>query len=86
VYLDLFVVAPQQAAADHLTTISSDVYRLRPDAGWGGQDVVPGFVGERFRTTIGHPAAAATLWDGCVLTRLSGSLRPEQMSRDLTKE
>ena len=41
------------------------------------------FAGTDTRQRIGHPQLCGQLWDGCVLTKLSGSLSPAQMADDL---
>ncbi len=84
VHLDLFVIADQQAVSDRLKTVCSDAYRWNTRAGIANfEQYFGGFVGAHFSITIGHPAAKAELWDGCVVTRLGADLGPEQMTEDI---
>jgi hypothetical protein len=85
VYLELFVIAEKQADCRKLTLEISDRYRLGEIAGVNpsGKGFLPGFVGETYRQNIGHPKAKEQMWDGCVLSKLSGTLTPDDMAEDI---
>lgn len=85
VYLELFVVADKQARCDALTLEVSDTYRSQKTSrrGSSGQTVHAGFGGKTYKQRIGHPDAASVLWDGCVLSKLCGTLEPKLMRQDI---
>jgi len=87
VYLELFVAAQQgvedaggNLSLDFCDTCSLGDYRSR----WLSRDKTDrGFETPAFHRWVGHPEAQDRLWNGCVLSRLSGSLKPEDMSADI---
>ena len=85
VYLELFVVAEKQARCDALTLEVSDTYRSQKTSrrGSSGQTVRAGFGGKTYKQHIGHPDAESVLWDGCVVSKLCGTLEPKQMRQDI---
>jgi hypothetical protein len=87
-YLELFVAAEQRASAPGtpLRADFCDHYRYRGDLGRNyedGSQSVAGFQSESFGADIGHPAAMRELWDGCCLTKLTGTFSPDDMSSDI---
>ena len=86
VYLELLVIADRQAACKRLTLDVSDIYRLQQMKVQRvyQTDPLPGFVGKTYQQAIGHPDAREQMWDGCILSRFSGTLTPMQMSEDIT--
>ncbi len=85
VYLELYVIADRQAACDVLTLEVSDAYRFRAERKSSHSDLVSPstFGGETYRQNIGHSDAAEFMWDGCVVSKLCGTLKPEQMGEDI---
>jgi len=86
VYLELYVIAERQAACEKLTLEVADTYD-RPRRGkrtLSPENTDPGFLGRAHRQGVGHPAAAEQFWDGCVLSKLCGTLTPKAMDRDIT--
>jgi hypothetical protein len=86
VYLELFVVADKQARCDALILEVSDTYHTQKKTsqrGSSGETVHAGFGGEMYNQSIGHQDAASVLWDGCVVSKLCGTLEPKQMRQDI---
>jgi len=85
VYLELFVIADEQATCDVLTLEVSDSYRFRKERKVSISDrIVPSdFAGQTYRQNIGHADAAKFMWDGCILSKLCATLKPKQMDEDL---
>ena len=85
VYLELYVIADKRAACDVLTLEVSDSYRHRKErkASYSDQIVPSEFVGKIHRQNIGHSDATKFMWDGCVVSKLCGTLKPEQMGKDV---
>ena len=84
--LELFVVGPSRAKAGKLKT--EFCQRLRTESGWrfklGSGWSGPGiFDAEQVGVAIGHPEIVPLLWDGCVLTKLSGYLNARRQTDDL---
>jgi len=77
--VDLAVVAENQAKADGFETIGCDVLQPLPEH----PAVFQGRVSELMARLGENPSL---LWDGCVITRLRGTLQPEDMDRDITFE
>ena len=77
--VDLAVVADNQAKADGFETIGCDVLQPLPEHPAVFQGRVSGLTAR-----LGENPSL--LWDGCVITRLRGTLRPEEMDRDITFE
>ncbi|MHC4740765.1 MAG: DUF2330 domain-containing protein, partial [Planctomycetota bacterium] len=84
VYLELYVIAEKQVHGANMSVEVSDTFDFDLDAkgAIGDKEPLSGFVGSTYRQHIGHPDAAAHLWDGCMITRLEGMLGPEQMKED----
>lgn len=75
--LDLFIIGEAMAQAEGL-----DVWRceslLHETFQWDGP--IDQYKGESTRLRLGHPQITSLLWDGAVLTHLSGSLAPRVMT------
>ena len=87
-YLELFVAAEQRASTPGtpLHAEFCDLYRYREHLRRAYEDPsrsLAGFHSETSGANIGHPAALHKLWDGCCLTKLTGTLRPDNMSSDI---
>ncbi|MHC4714758.1 MAG: DUF2330 domain-containing protein [Planctomycetota bacterium] len=85
--LDLYVVADGRARARGLGRDFSDILSgpqtvdnefSPPEETWLH------FTMQESGRAVGHPELAKFLWNGCVFTRLSGSLRPDEMDKDVT--
>jgi len=76
--LDLFIIGEERAQATGL-----DVWRceslVHETFQWDGP--IDQYAGESTRLRLGHPQITSLLWDGAVLTHLSGSLAPEEMAK-----
>ena len=85
VYLELYVIADEQATCDVLTLEVSDSYRFRKERKVSFSDrIVPfDFAGKTYKQNIGHADAAKFMWDGCIVSKLCGTLKPKQMDKDL---
>ena len=88
VYLELFVIADKQARCDKLTLEVSDKYNLEISArkNLSVEGFLPGFIGNTYHQNIGHPKAKEQVWDGCVLSKLCGTLEPDDMAKDIILE
>jgi hypothetical protein len=74
---ELFVVSEERAGHPYLETEFCDRY---VPSGSGDEAHARGVTHTQ---NLGHPALKSLLWNGCVLTKLSGHLTPEQMGEDL---
>jgi hypothetical protein len=85
VYLELYVIADEQATCDALTLEVSDEYHFRKERKSSYSDrIVPSdFTGKTFKQNIGHSDAAKFMLDGCVVSKLCGTLKPTQMDEDV---
>jgi hypothetical protein len=84
VRLELVVIADGRARTRRLRAILAD--RFQPaDLKEGAGTLLPEpyFVSESRRHLVGHPDVAGLMWTGCVLTRLAGEIRPDQMDQDI---
>lgn len=88
VYLELYVIADKQATCDVLTLEVSDEYRFREErkALYSDRIIPSDFTGRAYKQNIGHSDAAEFMWDGCVLSKLCGTLKPDQMAEDMVLE
>lgn len=85
VYLELFVIADKQARCKGLDLELSDQYHFLEKA-WRnpvGKEFSAGFIGKTHHQNIGHPITDKYMWDGCVLSKLCGTLKPGQMDKDI---
>lgn len=81
--VELVVVSDRQASAEPMQLIAADRYRLEPE-----EEAQYGRWGACYRAAetglvIGHPDVVSRMWDGCVVTKLTGELSGEQMGRDM---
>jgi hypothetical protein len=88
VYLELFVISNKQAECERLSLELCDRYHFSAEArrDYLSKQFVPGFLGKKYNQHIGHPDAKKQMWDGCVLSKLCGTLNPSQMSHDIVLE
>ncbi len=89
VYLELFVVAEGTASQDRLALEIADQLVPSEEVFDDGGLMPPrggapgGFKGGTYFLYVEHPDAASTMWDGCTISKLTGTLSPEQMTPDL---
>ncbi|MFO7900687.1 MAG: DUF2330 domain-containing protein [Planctomycetota bacterium] len=87
--LELTVVGDAGARCPALDTVLTDTFSLEqmsdPPGGEGGVEHRPEFAycGRRFGRWIAQEALFPVFWHGCVVTQLSGELRPREMRHDL---
>ena len=82
---ELFVLGDQRANSRLLKTEFCDKYNQATRTNFGSSEpaTTPYFAAATSRQNIGYPDIFNLMWDGCVLTKLSGTLNPEQMADDL---
>jgi hypothetical protein len=90
VNLDLFVIAEAQAVAKgyRLKKRYCNIFDYKAIPSWGRNTSVTdyGFVGRKYfgrNREIGHPDAVKIMWNGSVLTKLVGKVKPKSMKKDM---
>ncbi len=85
-HLELYVIADQVASGEPLQPIVIDKFDMTKKKSARRQDAEPQpyFVGESTDAIIGHPDVGERMWPGCVVTRLTGELSPQQMDQDIS--
>ena len=83
-HVEIFVAAEKEATCDRLEREFVDRYAARlyssePE----GKGPRYFFAGRRFGQDIGHGEVCSLLWDGCVVTKLSGVIASHSMSEDI---
>ncbi|MDD5261639.1 MAG: DUF2330 domain-containing protein [Methylacidiphilales bacterium] len=78
---ELFVLGNGRASSELLKTEFCDRYNEKKVA--PPEEYNSYFSGEKFYEKIGHPDICNLMWNGCVLTKLSGAISASKMSRDL---
>lgn len=96
-YLELMVIADERAGHPLLETDISDQFALGEAASFDSsemwyltkdamsyisEDEKPSLYTGSFGSKIGHPGAVSRMWDGCTVTKLTGTLSPTDMSED----
>ena len=76
--LELYVIADRRGGHALMEVEFADRYTRR-----GGGDPFKAYYGGRASGGIGLPELCELMWDDCVVTKLIGSLKPEQMQADL---
>jgi len=77
---EIFVAGKYEARCDRLDTEFVDLYN---DERAAKNDGSSHFSGTTFGQDIGHESICPLLWDGCVLTKLSGKVSPARMTDDI---
>lgn len=77
--LDLFIIGKEMAEAKGLSNWRCETL-ARDTIDWY-DGPIDQYKGESTRLRLGHPQITSLLWDGAVLTHLSGSLAPEEMAK-----
>ena len=80
--VDLFILADARASADGFTCVASDTFGPAPAARLT-DNASPFLVGASTDLVIGSPDVVQTAWDGCVVTRLSRTMAPADMTEDI---
>jgi len=83
VYLELFIVGNQVVSNGFLRKELSDKFHFRENAQSRYTD---SYESGKFGIVIGHPQVSDIMWDGCWITKLVGTLTPEQMQEDILLE
>ncbi len=85
---DLFIVGDKRVRLANLPVTFCDRFYKQDRVHYLGRhtETAPCFAAEASDLKIGHPDVCSLLWDGCVLTRVTGKLTPHQMSDDLRVE
>lgn len=80
VHLELFLIGDRQWKCRNLTMQYSDQFSLQKQN--DESDSWPQFRGFTYHATIGHSEAMTLLWQGCVVTKLVGDVKPKEMAAD----
>lgn len=82
-HFDIFVIGERRAVVPGLDTKLCDRFEWKKgQKGWRSHGNL--WTAQNVDVAIGHPDLKALMWDGCVLTRLTGTLTPGQMAEDVT--
>ena len=86
--LEIFVIADRKASCDLLETDYCDRFSKRTINKSTLNSSSPGetqvfFQGDNTDNRIGHPLICQLMWDGCVLTKFSGTVPSDQMTSDM---
>ncbi len=79
----LFVIADARASCDQLAVEFCDRFVRYEDEERKGAETRARFSGKSTRCGVAHPALCGLMWDGCVLTKLVGSVDAGRMNKDL---
>jgi hypothetical protein len=85
VYLEIFVISDKKAFSNQLEAEFSDKF-TKYGTSYSINEIKGNWTGlssNKYGLKIGHPDSLNLLWDGCVLTKLVGTLKPAQMRKDL---
>ena len=88
VYLEIFVISDKKAFSNQLETEFSDKFKKNSRNYYINEikGQWTGFSSSKYNLRIGHPDSFNLLWEGCVLTKLVGTLKPAQMNKDIVFE
>jgi len=81
--LELFVIGDKTAGCDVLDTEFCDRFSKTIAEQYGDYEPGEAYHGRSSECEIAHAAACALMWNDCVLTKLSGTLRPAMMDKDI---
>lgn len=79
---ELFVIADERLSCRLLTEEFCDRYGRKWYSSQNYETKVA-YEGIETGTQVGHPVICGMMWDGCILTKLSGTIRSEKMTDDL---
>lgn len=82
---ELFVIGNQRASSDRLKTEYCDRFSklIKEDGRQEGYETKTSYSGMATHAEIGHPSICQLMWDGCVVSKLSGTIPPDMMTSDL---
>ena len=85
VYLELYIIAEGMAKAKGMELEFCDTFKFDPAT---GKDRISGKTFEGYScwqssASIGHSGAFDHMWDGCVVSKLSGTVEPDEMDKDI---
>ena len=88
VYLELFVIAESGVKTGGLKLEFRETYEEAAEAPKDtlNEKNLSGFVCADKWSAIGHPEASKYMWDGCVLSRLAGTIGAYEMDQDIVLE
>ncbi len=82
-HLELFVVADDTAACNVLSEEFCDRFTLARGFQEPQYTIEDSFHGTTSECNVGHPAIRPLMWNDCVLTKLSGTVRANDMNEDI---
>jgi hypothetical protein len=81
---ELFIIGNQRATCNLLRTEYCDQFYRKDGNRWPQTyETKEVLAGKTNRNEIGHPAVCRLMWEGCVITKFSGTIEPERMVTDL---
>ena len=81
--VELFVIAGKSVAAKGFQCVASDMYHQKTSRYNSIGENAPFYKGKSKGLIIGSPDAGEFMWPGCVVTKLTADLSPEQMDHDI---
>lgn len=84
VYLELFVIADKQATSRQLPLEVCDIYRSNNF--YSNGQILTEFWGRNYYQDIGHSDSPSYMWNRCYLSKMCGTLMPEDMKDDIAIE
>ncbi len=80
---ELFVIGKDRAMCNELPEEFCDSYTQRADVDSETDERRTAYDGQTTHCDVGHAAICSLMWDGCVLTKLSGNLDAARMTDDI---
>lgn len=80
--LDLFVIADQQASCDTLQRSFCDQFISSTNTD-KNVETPTSYHGKNSNLALGHPAFCDLMWKDCIVTKLSGQIPAQEMTKDL---
>jgi hypothetical protein len=83
-YIEIYVISEEKALCKNLRLELCDKFRFDSALFEDYEEhKLSGFVGTEYKQKVGHPDAVKCFWDGCIVSRVCGVLKPIQMSEDI---
>lgn len=82
VHVELFLIGDRQWQSRDLTMQYSDQFFLKETNHFDTSEKEPEFFATTYRASLGHPQIKPLLWQGCVITKLTGDVTPLEMTHD----
>lgn len=80
---EVYVVGNDQAACDMLKEHFCDRFLEDENGTWMESETKTYFLGSNSHCAIGQPTVCSLMWDGCVLTKFTGTIAAANMADDL---